>query len=606
MAVYTVYPASHQDNYARSQHSDYATARSGVSPASKSTNAAAQYESNTLGQLYDGSTYYVTEALFRFDTSVIPDAETVTSVSMQVYLSGGNGISLLLEARADDFALLVNAGDYVAGADLAAMTLLSSYTLGVNETEGLKTFATSAAFVAHVDKSGHTDVLVHSARMRTGTAPTAGVQEDQAVLFVDHPTASVHPRLIVVTGTPADQTISPAGVLPGGGVTTHAVATGLTIAPSGVPPGGGVTTHTLTLATTPPRTGPYRVVFVARTPQAGGPPILAEIGQVEASGLTWTDELNRPGSIQFSVEARMLAPAVRTRMRDLFALPLEVVVVKGAKLMKHGFVQGWQGGSTLSVYAKGLLGYLEGMWVVADYLPVNTDLHTIAESLMTTWQAGTAGDYGITTGNFSSGVLGEGTYRGNERPNVLTEIQRLGARDDGFDVDVESLTFNDRRLRLYHPHKGADVSSRVIIDRTNIIDPGTMESVAPGDVATEAYVSSTSEDGTVLTAASVAPAARLQWGRWGVVNDYPDVKVQATLQAHADALLAPRAAIKLDVGPSFRARPGTEVTDFAVGDTVGYSYDFGLGLLTTALRVAQRSVRVPDDDSAETMSISGV
>lgn len=608
MPTYTVYSLAADDGVITSTSTSYTTARSATGTRSLDSGTGFQAGAG-LGQAYDGTTYTCQEALLRFDTSAISDTEEVTEASLRYYLEGGNQVAYAVEARLRGFGTALDAGDYVSGNSLDNYVLAGSSSIAVNASSGNRTIGFAAGALSEVSKTGFTDLVLDTDRRRLGIAPTSGVIELRALIFADYGDTSFIPRLTVTTALPGPQTISPAGVAPGGGVGAVVVSGLQTLQPVGVPPGGGVGIPVLVLAREPLRVGPYRVVGVARTPQSSGPPLLAEIGQVPARGLTWTDELSRPGALQFSISSTAIPPAIAERLRDPFSLPIEFVVYKGDVPLKAGFVSGYpvQGRGVVSVYAKGLLGYFEGAFVVADYLPVNVDLFTIARTLMDTWQNGPSGSFGLNTSSITTcGVVGEGTYLRQEQPNVLAEVQRLGARDNGFDIDVDLRAFNDRRVRLYHPQQGSDLSERVILDRRAIGDAGVVVSVAQGDVATEAYVVSTSADQQVLTASAVDSAARAKFGRWAVVQSYQDVSVQTTLQAHANALLTPRTRLKLSVGPSFRARPGLEVTDFREGDTIGYAFDHGLGLVELDFRVASRTVQVPDNGGPEELSVVSV
>jgi hypothetical protein len=82
------------------------------------------------------------------------------------------------------------------------------------------------------------------------------------------------------------------------------------------------------------------------------------------------------------------------------------------------------------------------------------------------------------------------------------------------------------------------------------------------------------------------------YGRSWDSATFDGVSVQATLDGHADAYLQARSKQLLQPGLTIVARIGSNVGDFHAGDTISYSYDAGLGLQTTTLRVAKLTVSV--------------
>lgn len=349
--------------------------------------------------------------------------------------------------------------------------------------------------------------------------------------------------------------------------------------------------------------GDYRIELLARQQQAGAAPIITLLGRVPWSGLTWTDELDRPQAIQFSVPTRTLGSAA-VRLRDPFTTPLEVLVSKGTTAMAHGFVQGYtaEGATSLQVYAKGLLGYLEGAHEVADlvYGPA-TDLNLMAKDIIDRWQASAWGNYGlVTSGIVASGTTGELTIVGAELPNVLTLLQAIGRRSGGFNLDVVPST---RVVRVRSPLAGVSRTTTAIIDRRALVTAGMSVSVAPGDVGTEARATSLTTGGETLTA-SATSAAVSTWGRWIVTQRYDDVDQQSTLNGHATTLVGVVARAKFSTGPTFlAAQPSLAPEAWEVGDTLGFVHDFGLGLVDRPVRVSSRRVSVPDDGGPERIQV---
>lgn len=348
----------------------------------------------------------------------------------------------------------------------------------------------------------------------------------------------------------------------------------------------------------------YELVAVARTPQASGPPLLEEIGPIVAPSITWKREIAAAGGLSFSCSPDTLAEDVRQRLRDPLGKPTEVALYRDGQPWMRAFVAGYQmqgeGQQTLSVTAPGLLDYLRYMWIVSDLSFSGVEQTAIAKQLVDQWQSLSYGHYGIDTSAITpSGVLRDRIYKAAEQHQVHQRLLELGAVDNGFDVDVDPAT---RQLVLAYPKLGADLSSSVFLDGRNITDPGVVVSVAPGDVASEAF--GVGGDGTTaITATAFNASVRSTWGRAGVSQSFDGVTIQSTLDGHTQALLDARGKALFTPGPGLHPVRDAEVGAFDIGDVVTYEYDAGLGVQSGAYRVAALEVTV-DQDGLESMAVS--
>ena len=344
----------------------------------------------------------------------------------------------------------------------------------------------------------------------------------------------------------------------------------------------------------------YELVAVARVPQQSAAPTLSEVGPIVAPTITWTKELNRPGSIGFSCTADRLADDIKARLLDLKANPTEVWLYRNGNLVMAGPIGGYQvqgSDATVSITAPGLLSYLSYMAIHADLSYSGVDQHAIAKGLVDQWQSLDYGNFGIdTSGIVASGVTRDRAYIAAEQHIVDARLRELGQAADGFDFVVDPET---RALLLYHPLQGSDLSAGVVLDGRNITDPGVTTSVAPGDVASEAY--GAGDEG--LTSLQSDATVRQQFGRTAVMESFDGVTVQGTLDQHTAALLDVRDQALFVPGPGLFPVADADVDDFDIGDTVTYEYDSGLGIRSGAFRVASREVSI-DQDGAETMAVT--
>lgn len=138
---------------------DYATARAMTTPGLTTSLLR-------VGQYFLTPNYACYQAVLGFDTSVLPDDCTITNVLLSLYgKTAMTPAGWTMQARA-----AANA-DAVAGADLAALTLLAT---GADTTSGAyRNFISEAAFLSAINKSGWTYINISSSRQNAGTAPAA-------------------------------------------------------------------------------------------------------------------------------------------------------------------------------------------------------------------------------------------------------------------------------------------------------------------------------------------------------------------------------------------------------------------------------------------------
>jgi hypothetical protein len=342
----------------------------------------------------------------------------------------------------------------------------------------------------------------------------------------------------------------------------------------------------------------FEVVLVNRTPAITGAPTLTTVDRLIVETISYTEELNRPGTAVLACPIRSLSSVATARLSNLDTHPSEVWIYADSTLAWAGEIQTLQiQGQTLNLNCVGLLGYTFRMGVTSDLTYTGIDQFTIAKGLVDHWQALNYGHYGIDTSTVgTSGVTRDRVYLRNELHNIGQRLAELGAVSSGFDLSVNPST---RKLVLTNPVSGTDLSASVFLDERNIDDASIAVSVGPDDLVSDisATANSTTTGGanTTLYSARSTSAVQSGYGRSWVGQTFDGVSVQATLDGHADAYKDARAAQLLQPGLTIVARVGADVGSFHAGDSVTYSYDAGLGLQTATLRVAKLTVSVDSD-----------
>lgn len=346
----------------------------------------------------------------------------------------------------------------------------------------------------------------------------------------------------------------------------------------------------------------YDVVAVSVTPQAAAAPSREEIAPIKAEGLAWGVELNREGFIEVSCKPENLDESIKERLRDLMAKPMDLNIYRGSTLVQSGPVIGFNltgEETTLSLHAAGHLYNLRYMYVTTDLVYSGTDQYLIGKGLVDHWQNLAYGDFGIdvsaVTG--SSLVNRDRTYLAAEENSIYHRLIELAETQNGFDLDFDPSTM----VLDFVASKGVDRTSTVVLDRRNITDPGIVVTVTAGNVATDAQGIAPSSD-PLLTSTDGDSATRITAGRRGVFGSFDGVTVQGTLDDKTSALLAARLTPHLR--PASRAIPleDMDVDSFDVGDTIGYAFDSGIGIVTGTYRVEKKSVSV-GSDGTETMTV---
>lgn len=157
------------DGHIASNASTYASARAGTGSLSLD-----YYGTSILyaGQWSSGGDYDCYESFVGWDTSGLPDADTISAAVIDLYLDDdGTTTDFTTQVRSRDWSAGgLTTADFVAGASLSALTLLA--TNATYGADGYKTFASEAGITSWVNKTGSCYAIVVSDRMVAGTSPS--------------------------------------------------------------------------------------------------------------------------------------------------------------------------------------------------------------------------------------------------------------------------------------------------------------------------------------------------------------------------------------------------------------------------------------------------
>lgn len=179
----------------------YAVARTGSESLALQGLAATN---SIVGQILSAGNYFVYEWLVAFDTSVIPDAASITSATLALdVFSDSSTQDYTIEAYLKDWGTAVDTGDWVAGENLSALTLAASLSTASISGTAYQAFTESGTNLRDgINNAGLTRLLLASSRTRTGDAPTATLEQTNWVT-ADEAGTTEDPKLTIVDNTPA-------------------------------------------------------------------------------------------------------------------------------------------------------------------------------------------------------------------------------------------------------------------------------------------------------------------------------------------------------------------------------------------------------------------
>lgn len=188
MTVSTIYASNPTTQCFRYTDGSYANARSGVGTYYAFTDAV------VVGQMFEG-VYYCYQGVLLFNTSVIPDGDTISAATLSLGLMADYSTAdFTVEVRPFDYGAAVGAADFINGDNLSGYALLASMaSSGIGSVDQYKAFASEAAFLSNINKSGSTKLNLSSSRQRAASTPTGN--EHMYWHVWNH--ATLKPKLVV-------------------------------------------------------------------------------------------------------------------------------------------------------------------------------------------------------------------------------------------------------------------------------------------------------------------------------------------------------------------------------------------------------------------------
>lgn len=224
----------------------------------------------------------------------------------------------------------------------------------------------------------------------------------------------------------------------------------------------------------------------------------------------------------------------------------------------------------------------------SDPLSYSGEQAFIAWSLIVAVQGRTNGDYGITrgvgtsTGVTVSNVLVEGQFAGKE-------IDSMAKRDNGFEWNIGP----DLKFNVFYPNRGANNGEAIEYKKSIANFTRTKN---PSSFAND--VLCTGSNTTTPSNATSAGIGTDPAGRWDAVISFPDVVIQATLDAKATYEAGLLSTVPITYTCELAAGFWKGPAHIGLGDTVRVRVNRGRIADDLNLRVLEIAVSIDDDGDA--------
>lgn len=216
MTTYTIF-ASTSDGYIQQVSTVYATARTGAGSPTAPNGTPAFF----VGQNFNAGNYEIFESFVQFDTSVVGSTGTVTSAVLAINgQSSSAATTFTINAYDRDWGSALETADFVSGAAFGGLTLVASFPEASFSAGAYNSFASEAAFLSAINKTGDTRLILASSRHIAGSTPTgneyvswksanqSGTSQDPKLTVI-----ATYPTIGIANITEADDMVAATGTV---------------------------------------------------------------------------------------------------------------------------------------------------------------------------------------------------------------------------------------------------------------------------------------------------------------------------------------------------------------------------------------------------------
>lgn len=311
---------------------------------------------------------------------------------------------------------------------------------------------------------------------------------------------------------------------------------------------------------------------------------------------SWEIYLNKAGSASFSLsvnDPKALEGALVLGSNELY-------VYRSGTLVWGGELNYYRANlpdDTVTVTAKGFFDLLAKKVIGTAATPrlfTNTDLSTIAMTIINEAQTGTNASFGITQGSLATSRQADRTY---EYKNVKDAIEGLSNENvqNGFDFEVAA----NKQFSTFYPKRGRDRNDIVFEYGKNIISFSETQDAT--EMANQAIVLGEGmgpELATVTRNTTIASLQETYKIRQKAISA-KDVKDTPTLNDHGDKELSLHQTQQQIIMLVTKGNLDPGLGSYSLGDSVRIVVKYGFLNINQLLRVVGIRVRISDEDDEE-------
>ena len=197
----------------------YTAAREGTSGTFVINDSGAQFRVGQFNQTSGSPNFDCFEIFLAFATAVIPDGDTITSVTFSLHTAvtiNQNGPDFDMEVRQDTWQPTLTSAHFVAGSSLGARTLFATLnTAAVSPNARLDWTENGSNFRDAINKTGDTEFLICSSRQRLNQPPPDDTVNRVTFFSANDVGTTRDPRLIIIHSAPPGPPSGPTPVVQG-------------------------------------------------------------------------------------------------------------------------------------------------------------------------------------------------------------------------------------------------------------------------------------------------------------------------------------------------------------------------------------------------------
>jgi len=320
------------------------------------------------------------------------------------------------------------------------------------------------------------------------------------------------------------------------------------------------------------------------------------LGELPAANRDFKVYLNLPGSASFDVGLKYEKLGTQQLVDSIDPWRTYLKVMRDTRAMFGGEIQfpkSVLNASTQKITcpAIGYQALFEDRLTADSITYTGIDQGAIAWALINDSQTKAHGDFGITQGTITTGILRDRTY---ESKNIKEAIEELAACEDGFDFCIEA----DKVFQVFYPMRGTQLGNFVFEYGKNIIEV-TEDLLKPINMA---FVLGAGEGENMLrTTVSDAASISLYQNRETLLS-LKDVSEQDTLVERGQDFINENALPKKLIGLKVNAENDPELGSYWLGDKICVKVDCGRMQIDGYRRIYGIEVNI-DDDGKEDVTV---